>query len=227
MRFLKLIFSSSNSSWSHQRFPFNLEIFHGVIKILKRLPGFRDIGSCNRNNEVKNFFFQLINCICTLNYRFLLFFKGLASTKICRIQNHPDNLRLLILKCPFNKIKIVCWALKALEKSFRLIYSNTRLNICETVPLRTQALSHYQEKWLPSSVQLFEACPLQYLHGKLVGAEMNGKPLLAGNSIGNCTTGQRKSILDPPPPPFSPMLSTPFGKARVLLRPSSGRKKGM
>ena len=34
---------------------------------------------------------------------------------------HTLDLLLLILKCPFNKIKILYWAVKALEKSFRLI----------------------------------------------------------------------------------------------------------
>ena len=46
------------------------------------------------------------------------------------------DLLLLIVKCPFNKIKILWWPTIALEKSFRLIYGNTHLNSRETVPLR-------------------------------------------------------------------------------------------
>ena len=49
----------------------------------------------------------------------------------CRAIHTLDPL-LLIVKCPFNKIKIF---VMALEKSFRLIYSNTHLNSRETVPL--------------------------------------------------------------------------------------------
>ena len=34
--------------------PFSfLANFHGVIQVIKRLPGVRDIGSQNKNNEVK------------------------------------------------------------------------------------------------------------------------------------------------------------------------------
>ena len=48
---------------------------------------------------------------------------------------HSQDLLLLIVKCPFNKIKILWWPTKALEKSFWLIYSNSHLNSRETVPL--------------------------------------------------------------------------------------------
>jgi len=57
MSFLKLGFC-------HQTTPFGpirgareefltLAIFHGVIQILKQLPGLRDTGSRNKNNEVR------------------------------------------------------------------------------------------------------------------------------------------------------------------------------
>ena len=46
-----------------------------------------------------------------------------------------SDLLLLIVKCAFNKIQILQWMIKVLEKSFRLIYNNTHLNSCERVPL--------------------------------------------------------------------------------------------
>ena len=46
---------------------------------------------------------------------------------------HTLDLILLIVKCPMNKIKIFKWMTLALEKSFRLINSNTHLNSHEIV----------------------------------------------------------------------------------------------
>ena len=46
------------------------------------------------------------------------------------------DLLLLIVKCPFNKIKILQWTVKALEKSFKLMYRNTHLNSHERVPFK-------------------------------------------------------------------------------------------
>ena len=43
---------------------------------------------------------------------------------------------MCIANCPFNKIKILCAAMKGLEKSFRMMYSNLCLNSRETVPLK-------------------------------------------------------------------------------------------
>jgi len=39
------------------------------------------------------------------------------------------------VKCPLNKIKILCWRTLPLEKSFQFICSNTHLNSRETVTL--------------------------------------------------------------------------------------------
>ena len=44
---------------------------------------------------------------------------------------------LIIVKCPINKIKILCPAMIGLEKSFQMMYSNIGLNSRETVPLIT------------------------------------------------------------------------------------------
>ena len=54
---------------------------------------------------------------------------------------HMLDLLLLIVKCPFNKIKILWWAASALEKSFQVIYNNTHLNSRETVPLMKQIIT--------------------------------------------------------------------------------------
>ena len=43
---------------------------------------------------------------------------------------------MIIVKCPFNKRKILCEAMIGLEKSFRMMYSNIGLNFPETVPLK-------------------------------------------------------------------------------------------
>ena len=48
---------------------------------------------------------------------------------------------LLIVKCSFNKIKILCEAMRVPEKSFRLSYSNTHLRICETLPFKYNFLT--------------------------------------------------------------------------------------
>ena len=50
------------------------------------------------------------------------------------------DLLLLIVKCPFNEMKILLLAALALEHIFRLIYSNTHLNSHETVPLNHLSL---------------------------------------------------------------------------------------
>jgi len=42
----------------------------------------------------------------------------------------------VIVKCPFNKIKVWREASNAMEKSYRLIKNNTHLRIRETVPLK-------------------------------------------------------------------------------------------
>ena len=48
------------------------------------------------------------------------------------------DLYLLIVKCPFNEIKILQWVTIDLKKTFQFIYySNTHLNSRETVPLQT------------------------------------------------------------------------------------------
>ena len=41
----------------------------------------------------------------------------------------------MIVKCPFNKIKILCEAMIGLEKSFQIMYSNIGLNSRESVLL--------------------------------------------------------------------------------------------
>ena len=40
-----------------------------------------------------------------------------------------------IVKCPFENVKILRWAVQALAKSFGLIYTNILLNSRQTVPL--------------------------------------------------------------------------------------------
>ena len=66
---------------------------------------------------------------------------------------------LLILKWPFNKIKILWFATTALKESFRLIFSNTHLYSRETVPLRP-----------PPSPYIYPSDPLSYfpLHPILI-----------------------------------------------------------
>ena len=43
-----------------------------------------------------------------------------------------------IAKCPFSQIKILCPAAIALEKSFQIIYCNTPLSFCGTLPLKVK-----------------------------------------------------------------------------------------
>jgi len=45
------------------------------------------------------------------------------------------DLLLLIVKCPFNKVKILMGD-RALVKIFRLIYRNTHLDAHEAVPIK-------------------------------------------------------------------------------------------
>ena len=76
--------------------------------------------------------------------------KTAASRIIQTIWNckalHMLNLFLLIVKCPFNKIKILGWVTLALEKSFQLINSDTHLNSRKTVPLSNTTL-HSNKSW--------------------------------------------------------------------------------
>ena len=51
---------------------------------------------------------------------------------------------MYIANCPFNKIKILSEATTGLEKSFRLMYSNTRLRIRETLPFKISTLQWMQ-----------------------------------------------------------------------------------
>ena len=44
----------------------------------------------------------------------------------------------LIVKCPYNKVKILWWATFVIEKSLLLIYINAHLNSSETVPLKVE-----------------------------------------------------------------------------------------
>ena len=52
---------------------------------------------------------------------------------------------LLIVKCLCNKIKFLCWATSALEKSFQLIYSNIHLSSRETAPLTIDSFYHFTD----------------------------------------------------------------------------------
>ena len=56
---------------------------------------------------------------------------------LCIYPSHKLYLLLLIVKFPFNKIKIIRWATIALEKRAfdSYMYSNPHLNSRETVPL--------------------------------------------------------------------------------------------
>ena len=66
-------------------------------------------------------------------------YKSVHMTSRRRKFDSPCNMIekdfLMIVKCPFKKIKILCLAMKGLGKSFRMMYSNIGLKSHETVPL--------------------------------------------------------------------------------------------
>ena len=57
------------------------------------------------------------------------------SRKLSAVDFVKTDPFLMIVKCPFNKIQILCPAMIGLEKSFLMMYGSLGLNSHETVPL--------------------------------------------------------------------------------------------